>query len=176
MPTFTGGPGANIASSISQTSGGLTGLIAGGNASAQEQARNLLYYLSGSVNSGSQLYWIDDASDVQNAHWENFLTFERKYRDQVLNEASIFAKDDWKISPSLTLNLGLRWEYYGVPFIGSGFTTAAPGLGLGLFGVGRQTLGNTNPLINGWLHRAVSSSAVTGRLVRCNATRVRQAE
>jgi hypothetical protein len=150
IPTFTAGPGANIASNIS-TNGGLPGLItAGGTASAQEQARNLLYFLHGSINQGSQLYWIDDASDVQNGKWENYQTLERKYRDQVTNEADFFVKDDWKISQSLTLNLGLRWEYYGVPFIASGFTTAAPGLGLGLFGVGRNVLGDTNPF-DKWL-------------------------
>ena len=149
IPTFTGGAGANPASNISQTTGGLPGLIAG-TGSAQDQARNLLYLLNGSINQGSQLYWIDDSGDVQNGKWENYLTLERKYRDQVTNEAAFFVKDDWKISKSLTLNLGLRWEYYGVPYIASGFTTAAPGLGLGLFGVGRNVLGDTNPF-DKWL-------------------------
>jgi outer membrane receptor protein involved in Fe transport len=26
-----------------------------------------------------------------------------------------YVQDDWRISPKLTVNLGLRWEYYGVP-------------------------------------------------------------
>jgi len=150
IPTLTGGAGANIATNISSTSGGLPGLISGGTAPAQDQARNLLYLLNGSINQGSQLYWIDDSSDVQNGKWETYLTLERKYRDQVLNEADAFVKDDWKISQSLTLNLGVRWEYYGVPYIGSGFTTATPGLGLGLFGVGRTVLGSTTPF-DKWL-------------------------
>jgi hypothetical protein len=149
IPTLTGGAGANIASNISSTSGGLPGLIATGGG-AQDQARNLLYLLHGSINQGSQLYWIDDSSDVENGKWETYQTLERKYRDQVTNEVAAFVKDDWKISQSLTLNLGVRWEYYGVPYIASGFTTAAPGLGLGLFGVGRTVLGDTNPF-NKWL-------------------------
>jgi hypothetical protein len=113
-------------------------------------ARNLLYFLTGSVGSATQLYWIDSAADVQNATWEDYNTLGRKFRDQILNESSFFVKDDWKILPSLTLNLGLRWEYYGVPYIGSGFTTTAPGQGLGLFGVGRTGRGTADPF-NAWL-------------------------
>ncbi|MBI2149777.1 MAG: hypothetical protein HYU27_04130, partial [Acidobacteria bacterium] len=146
IPVLTGGQGANAAANISTTSGRLPGLVTtGGNNSAQSQARNLLYFLNGSIGTASQLYWIDSAEDVKNGTWEDYKTLGRKYRDQVQNEFSFFAKDDWKVSKSLTLNLGLRWEYYGVPYIGSGFTTTTPGQGFGLFGVGRTGLGDGNP-------------------------------
>jgi outer membrane receptor protein involved in Fe transport len=72
-----------------------------------------------------------------------------------LNESSFFIKDDWKIFSSLTLNLGLRWEHYGVPYIGSGFTTTTPDQGLGLFGAGRTGLGGANPF-DKWLTPGIS--------------------
>jgi hypothetical protein len=173
LPVLTGGQGANAASNIAPTSSTgtrLPGLVtAGGNTSAQTTARNLLYFMSGSINSATQLYWIDDASDVTNGTWESYNTLGRKFRDQVLNESDFFVKDDWKVLDSLTLNLGLRWEWYGVPYIGSGFTTTTPGQGIGLFGAGRTGLGDTNPF-DRWLSPGdvyLSGYGPTG-LLQCN--------
>ncbi len=37
------------------------------------------------------------------------------YRHYTTHDYSVFAQDDWKITPRLTLNLGLRWERFGAP-------------------------------------------------------------
>lgn len=37
------------------------------------------------------------------------------YRGFRANEVAFFAQDDWRVSPRLTVNLGLRWEYFGPP-------------------------------------------------------------
>ncbi len=42
----------------------------------------------------------------------NFPEYYRGYR---ANEVALYTQDDWKVSPRLTLNLGLRWEYFGPP-------------------------------------------------------------
>jgi outer membrane receptor protein involved in Fe transport len=37
------------------------------------------------------------------------------YRGYRANEVAFYGQDDWRVSPRLTLNLGLRWEYFGPP-------------------------------------------------------------
>ncbi len=36
------------------------------------------------------------------------------FRNNHYNDFALYGQDSWKVSPRLTLNLGLRWEYFGV--------------------------------------------------------------
>ena len=80
----------------------------------------LLGYMTGSIADISQYFYVTDA---QNPRWSDPLRNEREYVSDMRNrEFSFFFKDDWKFSESLTLNLGVRYEYYGVPWVDSGLT------------------------------------------------------
>jgi hypothetical protein len=53
------------------------------------------------------------------------------YRGYRANEAAAYIQDDWRARPGLTLNLGLRWEYFGPPHnfqpnIDANFYTGVP--------------------------------------------------
>ena len=74
--------------------------------------------------------------------WENYLTVERKLIDVRQNAFAAFFKDDWKMTPRLTWNLGLRYEYYGVPFENKGLGIAPVGGGIALLGISGWTFDN----------------------------------
>jgi hypothetical protein len=44
-----------------------------------------------------------------------------KVRDYRYNEWEFYGQDDWKLRSSLTVNLGLRWQYYQPPYEANGF-------------------------------------------------------
>ena len=62
--------------------------------------------LLGLVNSQSQTQFFSKTS-AREANDE--LDFRQR-------EFGVFAQDEWKVLPNLSLTYGLRWEYYGVPF------------------------------------------------------------
>ena len=108
----------------------------------QTTAGQLLAFMAGSVASASQRYFI--TSPTQLDHWTNYLDQQRRVMEPHENEVSVFFKDDWKIRPSLTLNAGVRWQHYGVPYEGQGLTIRPQGdqAGLALFGVSGRSFSN----------------------------------
>ena len=62
--------------------------------------------LLGLVNSQSQTQFFSKTSARET---NDELDFRQR-------EWGVFAQDEWKVRPNLSLTYGLRWEYYGVPF------------------------------------------------------------
>ncbi len=101
---------------------------------------NLLTFLSGSLCGVSQYRFINKASDAGVA-WNDPAKDPFKVRDFHQNEIGSFFKDDWKFSNTLTLNLGLRWDYYGPPYEKSGLAATLKDGGAGLFGISGRNFG-----------------------------------
>jgi hypothetical protein len=155
--SFSGGPVNPIAyggttpfapvQGVAGTSGlaGIPGLpffIFGGNVQRME---NLLTFLSGSLCGVSQYRFINSADQAGKA-WNDPAKDPVKIRDFHQNEIGTFFKDDWKLSNSVTLNLGLRWDYYGPPYEKHGLTATLRDQGAALFGIsGRDFSGFMSP-------------------------------
>lgn len=72
-------------------------------------AQNMLLDLSGSIASWQQEFESPGGKNPQYVPGE---TNQRTWRQK---DGSFFIKDDWRVTPDLTLNLGIRYELYGVP-------------------------------------------------------------
>jgi len=94
--------------------------------------QNLLVFLSGSIGNINQLYFLKDAQHLDK--YVDMRTADKRGTDIRQNEYSFFVKDDWKIGRNLTVNLGMRYEYYGSPWEANGLTPAPVGGGLAAFG------------------------------------------
>jgi Carboxypeptidase regulatory-like domain len=104
---------------------------------------NLLTFLSGSLCGVSQYRFINKASQAGVA-WNDPTKDTAKIRDFHQNEIGVFFKDDWKFSNRMTLNLGLRWDYYGPPYEKNGLSATLAGGGAGLFGISGRSF-------DGWM-------------------------
>ena len=116
---------------------GLAGTATNGN---NEAVRGLMSLLSGSLSRVTQLYWLGSAERLDT--WDDYRVSTQRTRELNQNEASFFFKDDWKVTRDLTLNLGMRWEYYGVPWVSDGLTASPAGGGDALFGISGRSFDN----------------------------------
>jgi hypothetical protein len=99
-----------------------------------DRMRDLLLFLSGSIGSVAQGRFINSPDQVGKA-WNDPLKGELKQvRDLQQHEFNLFVKDDWKVTNNLTFNLGMRWDYYGVPYDKNGMALTIVGGGANLFG------------------------------------------
>jgi hypothetical protein len=134
IPAATGGDtqlAAIAAGAITSTNvPGLAGSTAAGN---NLRMRQLLSFFSGSLASLNQGSWITDPNNKDT--FSDFKNFDHRIRDMHnQNEAALFFKDDWKALKSLTLNLGMRWAFFSVPWESNGLMPLPVGGGNALWG------------------------------------------
>jgi hypothetical protein len=134
IPRALGGDLATSPISATAISGTNMPGLAGSNAAGNNaRMRNLLSFLAGSLGSITQYYYMQDPNKLDS--WDDYKTYAGKIRDLRANEFSLFFKDDWKIAKSLTLNLGLRYDYLGVPYEANGLMPLPSGGGAAAFGI-----------------------------------------
>jgi hypothetical protein len=117
-PYVTFGPGNYPVTNLDNT------VFTGLNANPATTARNLLTDLTGSIDRINQSFGITSAKDTT---LKGSPEIPAKYFRMHQREISAFFKDDWKLRPDLTLNLGVRWEYYGQPWEEKGLAARIAG-------------------------------------------------
>ena len=118
---------------------GLAGTENSGNRGRME---DMLVYLAGSLSEVNLYRFLANPEDA-GVRWNDPSVDSIEIRDVRQYEFAFFYKDDWKVLDNLTLNLGIRWDYYGVPFETSGLTGSFAGGPGAIFGISGRD-------INGW--------------------------
>jgi hypothetical protein len=123
------------------------------------RAADLLIDLSGSVGAINQQFNIRDPKTIV---FEDYRTLYQNWSNIHQNEFNGFFKDDWKIRPNLTLNLGVRYEWYGVAYDQNGLMAAPKGGGDGLFGLSGSSFAD-------WFHPGIRGQLMTAEFIGKNS-------
>jgi hypothetical protein len=124
-------PRATLAEGSIAIQGITTAAFPGLNSNDVTPAKDLLATLAGSVSDITQGFIINSPTATT---FEDYKKTIRRERDIHENDWSLFFKDNWRLTNAFTLNLGLRYDKYGVPWVASGLAGRAKGGQSGLFG------------------------------------------
>ncbi len=95
-------------------------------------AYSLLNILAGNVTDVDQFRFINSPTATSyNDITKGEATRVTDYRQ---NQISFFMQDDWRLTDSFTLNMGMRYDWYGVPYLKGGLTAGLKGGALSVFG------------------------------------------
>ena len=111
-------------------------------------AQDLLANLAGTVADISEKFWTNspDQTSFQNYTGDTVFVV-RTYRQ---NDWASFFKDNWRVTQNFTLNLGVRYDKYGVPYDITGMGQRVRGGQAGMFGIsGRDFSALWNPNATG---------------------------
>ncbi len=92
-------------------------------------AVSILNDLTGTLTTKTQAFNATGGASPQ------FVPGETRQRTWRQREWGFFFKDDWKLRRDLTLNIGLRWDYYGLPYEALGRMGRLKNGSQGLFGL-----------------------------------------
>jgi hypothetical protein len=98
-------------------------------------AQGMLNDLAGSVDSMNQAFNIDDPIHPK------YVPGLDKQRTWTTHEYTWFVKDDFKVSKDVTLNLGVRYEYYSPIYDATGRTASLVGGSGRIFGISGTSFG-----------------------------------
>jgi hypothetical protein len=124
-------------------------------------AQALLANLAGSVQTITEQYWVNSPTQTD---WSSYLSDFLFYRTNIANAASGYVKDNWKVNSNLTVNLGMRYDWFGVPYMQQGLAGRPLGGQAGLFGISGTNF--TNAM---WNPNASGGSLTTAQFVGPNS-------
>jgi Carboxypeptidase regulatory-like domain/TonB-dependent Receptor Plug Domain len=139
----------------------ITSALPGSGALNLSTAQALLANLAGSVASISQEYWVNSPTAT---NWINYTSDFLFPRTNIANTASGYAKDTWKLRQDLTVNIGLRYDWFGVPYMQQGLAGRPLGGQAGLFSVSGTSFANAM-----WAPGAANGSPFTAQFVGPNS-------
>ena len=127
--------------------GNAQGLTTNFLATTRNNAGAMLSTMYGAIGVPITNYWIDGQENLKDGTWEDVTTAVNRFksadpyghqqRGQIQNEFSFFVKDDYKMSNRLTLNIGVRYDLTGSPWLTEGLTNTLVDEGFGAFGASR---------------------------------------